>query len=126
MPSWINFLGKYSKKHNMKLGDAMKPASKEWKKMKKNGGNHCNQNPEDVLKNPTKTVLPNCTRKYRRHRKIESKKGGNVGDEPVGGVNSDVNEMGGELNKETEMGGEMEGGKRKNKTMKRKNKKSNK
>ena len=140
MTTWINFLGKYSKKHNMKLGDAMKPASKEWKKVKKNGGNHCNQNPEDVLKNPTKTVLPNCTRKYRRHRKSESKKGGE-GNYPyeIFGV-----EMGGEPTKKEEISGkhvnehkqeehggeypEIDGGKKKqkNKTMKRKNKKSKK
>jgi hypothetical protein len=36
--NWLTFLKKYAKKHNMKLGDAMKPAAKEWKKMKKTGG----------------------------------------------------------------------------------------
>jgi hypothetical protein len=84
--TWLNFLQKYSKKNNMKLGDAMKPASKEWKKQKKTmkvGGVHCKGNPENILKNPAKTIFPNCPRKTRKHlkgNKGEKKRKGGEGE----------------------------------------------
>ena len=81
--TWLNFLQKYSKKNKMKLGDAMKPASKEWKKQKKTmkvGGVHCQGNPDNILKNPMKTILPNCPRKTRKYLKRGKgeKKGGEI------------------------------------------------
>jgi hypothetical protein len=32
--NWMSFLSNFAKKKNLKLGDAMKPAAKEWKKLK--------------------------------------------------------------------------------------------